>query len=41
MAKEWSENYKYNNPDIGGLVDNVKRMMGVDSGAAGRRSRNM
>ena len=41
MAKEWSENTKYNNPDIGGLVNNVKRMMGVDSGAAGRRSRNM
>ena len=41
MAKEWSENTKYNNPDIGGLVNNVKRMMGVDSGAAGRRSRTM
>ena len=37
----WSENYKYKNPDITGLVDNVKKMMGVDSGAAGRRSRNM
>ena len=38
---EWSENKRYKNPDITGLVDNVKRMMGVDSGAAGRRSRNM
>ena len=37
----WSENYKYKNPDVTGLVNNVKRMMGVDSGAAGRRSRNM
>jgi hypothetical protein len=37
----WSENYKYKNPDITGLVDNVKKMMGVDSGAGGRRSRNM
>jgi len=37
----FSENYKYKNPDVTGLVDNVKRMMGIDSGAAGRRSRNM
>ena len=37
----WSENYKYKNPDITGLVDNVKKMMGVDSGAGGRRSRTM
>ena len=37
----WSENSNYKNPDITGLVDNVKRMMGVDSGAAGRRSSTM
>ncbi len=37
----WSENYKYKNPDITEIADKVSRIMGIDSGAAGRRSRTM
>lgn len=40
MSK-WSENYKYKNPDITGIANNLSRIMGIDSGAAGRRSRTM
>ena len=40
MSK-WSENYKFNNPDITDIANNVSRIMGVDPGAAGRRSNTM
>jgi len=40
MSK-WSENYKYKNPDINDIANNVSRIMGIDSGAAGRRSSTM
>lgn len=40
MSK-WSENYKYKNPDITGIANNLSRIMGIDSGAGGRRSRNL
>ena len=37
----WSENYKYKNPDITEIANNVSRIMGIDSGAAGRRRDTM
>ena len=40
MSK-WSENYKFKNPDITEIADNVSRIMGIDSGASGRRRDTM
>ena len=40
MSK-WSENYKYKNPDITDIANNVSRIMGIDSGASGRRRDTM